>query len=354
MENPHLRKIQTTLLLSLLALSATAIIAPSVAATSPSCVSAGSTGLTAKVVLTSGQMLSGTVDATGCDVGIFVGPGTTGVVISGATVTGANDHGIFVQDSSHIKIVDSVVTGNQVSTHGDCTPGQPPTTGCIAEDKAIELVGTSHSSIIGNTVSYNMGSPGGGIGVSDDGSWDPGAPFGNPGNLSPSNFNMIADNAVTHNMADCQIVVSSYDPGAGVSHNTLMNNTISVGVTGIVVAADTPGTIATYNLVIGNSITDEFIPGIIIHSNAPGDIVSHNSVTNNILSNNGPDSEVGDLSNTGIVLVGAFAPVTHSVVNHNTISNEGTGIWACNTVRTPMNGNAFSSVDTPISSAPTC
>ena len=90
-------------------------LAPVVAAT---CSPAGSTGLTAAMVVTSGQRVHGiTVDASGCDVGIFVGPGTTGVMIDGVTVTGANDHGIFVQNAEHITIKDSTVMGNGVAPH---------------------------------------------------------------------------------------------------------------------------------------------------------------------------------------------------------------------------------------------
>src|ERR1035441_6148255 len=82
------------------------------------CLPAGNTGLTAKVILTSNQQLTGTkIDATGCDIGIYVGPGTEKVVIRGVTVTGANEHGIFVQDASHVTIQYSVVTGNGVAGH---------------------------------------------------------------------------------------------------------------------------------------------------------------------------------------------------------------------------------------------
>lgn len=322
------------------------------------CQNAGTTGLTALVIATPGETISGqTINAAGCDVAIYVGPGSNHVTISGNYVTGANDHGIFVQDANFVTISHNTVTGNQLSTHPDCTPGAPPTTGCIAEDKAVELVGSSHSLIIGNNVSYNMGSPGGGIGISDDGFWDPGAPFGHAGTASPANYNTIADNLVMFNVADCQIVVSAYTQGEGVSHNMVKDNTITVGVTGIVIAADSPNTTATYNSVMGNTISNEFIPGIIIHSNTPGDVVSHNSVIGNTLSNNGADSEIATNDGpTGIILIGAVTPVTHSVVNHNTIENEQYGIWSCNTLNSPMRGNSFSSVsvDTPIHTQDSC
>lgn len=344
----------STILVSLLAFSFLTILATPVRAADSSCTTAGSTGLTAAVVATNGQKITGTIDATGCDVGVYVGPGTTHVTITKATISGANDHGIFVQDAKYIWITNNVVTGNQVNPHPDCPAGAPPSTGCIAEDKAVELAGTSFSILEGNTVSYNNGSPGGGIGIADDGAWDPGAPFGNPGNPNPGNYNLVSNNNVNHNLADCQIVVAAYNAGEGVSHNIVSGNTIAFGVTGIVVAADSPSTSATYNLVFHNTVSSEFIPGIIIHSNTPGDVVSYNDVIGNTLSNNGPDGEVGDSSNTGILLAGQVTPVTHSVVSLNKISSEDVGIWVCNAVASPMLGNHFKGVSTPISTMASC
>ena len=52
---------------------------------------AGSTGLTARIVATSGQTISGKVDATGCDIGIYIGPGITNVKVKDATISGANE-----------------------------------------------------------------------------------------------------------------------------------------------------------------------------------------------------------------------------------------------------------------------
>jgi nitrous oxidase accessory protein NosD len=119
------------------------------------CVPAGTTGLTTAVILTSNQQLTGTtVNATGCDVGIFVAPKSDKVLISGVTVTGANEHGIFVQDSSRVTIQYSVVTGNGVAGHA-CPPSGTAPPECIAEDKAVELVGTSDSVVSQNVVSHN-------------------------------------------------------------------------------------------------------------------------------------------------------------------------------------------------------
>ena len=323
-----------------------------------------SIGMNASIVATTGETISGmNINAAPCDIGIYVGPGVSHVTITGNYITGANDHGILVENAMFTTISHNTVTGNQLHPAPDCTPGVvPPPTGCIAENKAVQLIGSSHSMIIGNNISFNMGSPGGGIGISDNGAFDPGVPFPHPGTASPADYNTIADNLVMFNLADCQIVVSAYNPGEGVSHNTVEANTINVGVTGIVVAADSPNTTATYNRVMNNYIANEFIPGIIIHSNTPGDVVSHNSIIGNTLSNNGADPEVqgpGDM--TGIILIGAVEPVTFSIVIHNHIMNEnsslsgqGYGIWSCNTLMSPMHANSFINLTTPIHTQAAC
>ena len=119
------------------------------------CLPAGNTGLTTERIVTSnGQLTRTKVDATGCDIGVYIGPGTERVLISGVTVTGANEHGILVQDASRITIQYSVVTGNGVASH-TCPAEGPPPTGCIAENKGIELVGTSDSVVTHNLVSQN-------------------------------------------------------------------------------------------------------------------------------------------------------------------------------------------------------
>ncbi len=115
---------------------------------------AGTTGLSAaKIVSTSTATLTGTtITAEGCDVGIYVAPTTSSVIIKGVTVTGANDHGIFVQDASHITIETSKVEGN----------GLAPTPS-INENKAIELVGTSNAMVVHDTVTGNVGGGVGGV-----------------------------------------------------------------------------------------------------------------------------------------------------------------------------------------------
>ncbi|MGH2513319.1 MAG: hypothetical protein ACRDGQ_11590, partial [Candidatus Limnocylindrales bacterium] len=64
------------------------LIPATVLATTPGCHPAGDTGLDAAVVLRSGAHVRGLhVDATGCDIGIFIGPGSTGTMVTASTVT---------------------------------------------------------------------------------------------------------------------------------------------------------------------------------------------------------------------------------------------------------------------------
>lgn len=305
------------------------------------CLPAGSTGLTAYMIATPGQTISGqTIDATGCDIGIYVPSTATGVTITGSTITGANDHGIFVQDvSTGVTITDNMVTGNGGPGTHACSAISPP---CINEDKGIELVGTSNSLISGNTVQYNMAD--GGIGVADDGAIDPGAP--NPGVPNAGNNNVIENNIVTDNAFGCGIVVASYNAGEGVSGNIVQDNTVTVTspppppyVGGVVLADDTPGTSTTpevsmNNQIIDNTITGGLIPGIIVHANAQYDQVINTLVQGNILSNNGFEGGQDAASPVGINIVAevpGLATITGTNVLNNNVTNDYYGVWYCNT-----------------------
>lgn len=304
------------------------------------------TGLTAAVVATSNQVITGTVNATGFDIGVYVGPGVTGVIIRNALIFGANDHGIFVEDTSGIIVKDSTITGNGVSPHGG-----------LPEDKAILLAGTSNSLIKNNNVSLNVGD--GGISITDDGPFDPGAP--NPGSPNPGTGNVIMGNLVKDNLFGCGIVVAAYNPGEGVANNLIKDNTVignSPGpnplyIGGIVVAADTPFTTVTNNIVLNNTVTGGWIPGIIVHSNAPGDMVSGTVILGNTLSSNGGfrPSEPNDAqAPTGINIVAEVAPgapnppvLTRTLVIGNSVTNDYYGVWHLNDADTKiirLQGNA--------------
>jgi parallel beta-helix repeat protein len=282
----------------------------------PVCVSAGTTGLTAKVVALSGAVITGTIDATGCDVGVYAGPGANNVTVNQATVSNANDHGIFFQD-----VTDSIIENSTVSNNG-LSP-----TDNIAENKGLQLVGTVNVTVKNNTVSGNMAD--GGIAINDDGPMDPGAP--NAGNLKAATNNTIQGNMVTGNTGGCGIVLSAYNPGAGVSSNVVFGNkVINNQSVPVVVAADAPNTTANLNLILLNTITDNDGPGVVVHSNAPGDSVWRTTIAGNTISGNaslGPETQTQD---TGIAILGEVEPVTQTFVVLNKITNEYFGIFTLN------------------------
>ncbi|MGH2511395.1 MAG: right-handed parallel beta-helix repeat-containing protein, partial [Candidatus Limnocylindrales bacterium] len=302
------------------------LLVPATALAATGCHAAGDTGLDAAVVLRSGAHVRGLhVDATGCDIGIFIGPGSTGTTVTGSTVTGANDHGIFVENASRVTLAQNLVEGN----------GIHPTAG-IAENKAIQLTGTSNSIVRGNRVMNNVAD--GGIGVSDNGPLDPAAPQGSK-SLHRGSGNLIVDNVVEGNTTGCGIVVAAYNPGAGVWNNWVVGNTIGgqVGtgiVGGIVVAADPPATAAGGNRIIANTVTNSLIPGIIVHSNAPGDSVSDTLVAANRLSNDGWARTDGPAAKVAIIVAGPTfpAPVPQArisgtwVVGNQIASNQDIGV----------------------------
>ncbi len=305
-------------------------------AAGPSCTPAGATGLTAAVVASPDQTIRGVIDGTGCDLGVYVGPGVSDVLISGATITGAYDHGILIQDTSDVTVENSRITGNGVSP----TPG-------VIQNKAIALVGTSDSVVRGNIVTGNLAD--GGIAVLDDGPIDPGAP--GPGSPRPATGNTIVGNDITGNMVGCGIVLAAFNVGEGVDHNLVARNSVSHNPAGIIVAADTPGTSATHNWVFLNTITDNFLPGVIIHSNAPGDTVAGTVVLGNRISGNGFDPEVGLTDPTkgaGIIVVGAVAPVTDTRIVANRITSEYYGVWESNTTNTRVVSLGLNKATVPV------
>ncbi|MDH2901787.1 MAG: right-handed parallel beta-helix repeat-containing protein [archaeon] len=333
------------------------------AASTTHCQPAGTTGLTALIVAKPHQTISGNVNAKGCDIGVYVGPGVGGVVIKYATITGANDHGILAQNTWNLAVKYDLVTGNGLAPHTCPPPPTPPSGPCIAEDKAVQLVGTINSQVIHNSVKLNFAD--GGIGVADDGTIDPGAL--NPGPAHAGDGNLIAYNYVSDNAFGCGIVIAAYNAGEGVAHNVVLKNVIHGSslkdfanshkpyVGGIVVAADTPGTSAYGNSVIGNMIKESLIPGIVVHSNAPGDHVVGTLLLNNKITNNGVEAPPNDPTlPTGIEVVAEvphLAVLRDTWVIGNTVTSDHYGVWTCNSLNThiiDIDGNAM----VPIASCP--
>jgi parallel beta-helix repeat protein len=276
-------------------------------------------GFTAAVVAVSGQRITGVINAAGSDVGIYIGPGVHNVTVWGATVSGANDEGILVQDASNVTIEGSTVSGNAV--------GVDPSLG-LTEVKGIVLAGTRNCLVWNNTIANNQH---GGISLLDDG---PSVVFA-PTSISPSPVagtgNLIIGNRILNNLGDCGIVISAKNPGGGVSYNVAalntVSDTVSGGVGGIIVAGGAFGPVTlTDNVIEGNMVSGGLLAGIMIHAFGPG-VITGTQLIGNQLTNNG----AGELSlnTTGIEIyaVPHVGTISGTKVFGNTISGDYYGVW---------------------------
>jgi len=310
----------------------------------PSCKPVATTGLTAMVVTGTANLTGTTIEATGCDVGIYVPPGSATITISGVTVSGAKDEGILVQNSRSITVKDSTVTGNGV----DPTPA-------IAFDNALELVGTSYSTVLTNTVTGNFA---GGIGVADDGPTNPGGP--KPSTLSPANDDTVSGNKITQVYGGCSIVYSSRNPGAGITggsitHNILTGDPGHFGPHGpvlgnIVVATAGFGATLSGVTVTGNTVTGAGLPGIIVHADAPKSTVSKVTVKNNTLNGDDWLTTDGPPVPAGIVLASSPIPppispvVSTTSISANKVSGEFYDVWSSGAKGNTIGTNTFTTV----------
>jgi Right handed beta helix region len=339
------KKRTLTRLLGAAALGSSALTVGGVAATTLftqsasaiGCVPAGSTGLTASEVVTGGTISSTSIDATGCDIGIYVSPtAASGVIIGGpsasdgVTVSGANDTGIFVDQASTVTIENDTVQNNGVA------PGKG-----IASFGGILIAGASHAIVTSNTVTGNGG---GGIFVNDNGPVNPGAPSAGGNAPVNSDSDTVSDNTISGNYGSCAIVYATHNSGGQITNGVITGNTITghIGVFkstgpdlgGIVVAAASPGATVSNTQVSGNSISGSFEGGIIVHAHAPNDVVTGTSITQNTVgpannwgSTNGPPTTAGIILGVD-QLPPAIAPtIKQTTVGGNTIFGQFYGLW---------------------------
>jgi hypothetical protein len=330
--------------------------------------------LTAFMLASSHQTISRMdINAAGCDVGIYVGPGTHDVTINRVSVTGANDHGIFVQDARGIVVANSYVSGTGVAPHTCETPTSPPP--CVHENKAIELVGTTYSIVWHNVVTDN--SADGGIGVADDG---PASVGGDPGALNdsattghPSAHDEVVGNIIVDNNNGCGIVVAGYDAGVGVRNIWVVDNTVigsapsgapNSGPYGgpgsyygqIVVAGDGPYTNVTNVHVVHNKVIGSLLPGVVVHANVFGDKINNTEIRGNLIADNGyyppffgppgdTNAPLADSVSNGLSIVaevGVQPPnmpdpiVTHTEIESNTVLGDNNGVWLCGSDHTEI------------------
>lgn len=322
---------------------ATASLAAASAVAAPTAFAAGPlpNGFTAKVVAHSGQTIRGPVDATGYDLGIYVGPGVHDVRVLGARVTGANDQGILVQDAHDVLIKNSTVEGNALNHAPQ-----------LEEVKGIVLTGTRNVIVAGNTVDGNGD---GGIGVYDDGpnSSSTNAPIAIDQHAVPSAGNVVYGNTVKDNLNGCGIVVSGKNPGGGVTDNVVAFNTVlgfdpaagdtTPGVGGIVVAGGEFGAVrVTRTVVLHNTVTGGFIPGISLHASSPA-VLSGTFLLDNVLSHNG-----GHPESHGIEIATKDGTITGTRVLHDTVVDDYYGVFHVGDIHTTISGLKTSGVTQPV------
>lgn len=65
--------------------------------------------MTAEVVASADDTITGTVDALGCDIGVYVGPGADNVEVDGATVVDASDFGVYNDGASFVNVTHATI-----------------------------------------------------------------------------------------------------------------------------------------------------------------------------------------------------------------------------------------------------
>jgi hypothetical protein len=312
-----------------------------------SCLSnVGGSGLSAAVVAKSGQTIAHkTIDAAGCDIGIYVGPGVSGVTIDAVKVTGASFQGILAEKTSHLKVEHSILTGNGFKTIDKSAPKLPSGVhSLVSQSFAISLFGVSDAMVMDNKV-YNNGR--GGIGVMDNGPNNPGTiTQDHSAPVVGSANDMISGNKVWKNYNGCGIVLATQNVGGTLSnmvvtgnviHGTGISRTNGPDIGGLVVAADLPNSTVSNVTVSHNRVTGSFEGGLIVNAEAPGSSTQNVRVVDNLAAKN----NIGHLeapNTAGIIIFAATAaklpPKTNqaenigTVVSGNTESGQVYRIWS--------------------------
>ena len=257
-----------------------------------------------------------TIDATGKDNGVLVGPGASGARVQYLRVVNAIGEGILATQVNNVQLFFNHVEHNDrgvtvPNSYPECQ-GQGQVPGDCGE--GLHLQATTNSVAAGNDVSDNAG----GILVSDD--------------MAASHGNVVAYNKVLHNAPDCGITVPAHNPAGGVYDNTIaMNWVAGNGEGGVLIAAGVPGSAAHDNRVINNELDHNGFAGVTLHAHAPGQNLDNNVIQGNlILTNNvGGDDDAQVFDTTG-VLIFSGAPSVHvngTVIRNNIIRNDHFGIW---------------------------
>ncbi|HEY4853761.1 MAG TPA: right-handed parallel beta-helix repeat-containing protein, partial [Streptosporangiaceae bacterium] len=289
------------------------------------------------------------------------------VTITGFKVKNAQGEGILAAGLGGT-ITGINVSGNAV-VHNDLGGGVPPKSPyfqCAAQGQVpgdcgegVHFAGgVAYSTIRGNYIANNSG----GILLSDD--------------VGPTHNNLIADNIVTGNTADCGITVPGHNPMAlnakgkpqpqvaGVYKNVIKNNVVTNnGVkgqgAGVLFANAGPGTASYDNLVQGNYIAGNGLSGVTMHAHTiakgqfedlNGNVIVSNAIGKNNLDGDTLDGPpVTDPHTTGVLVFSGGTRVW-VVIAHNHIFNNYIGIWLSKVVKAVgLRTNVFIHVTTRVS-----
>ncbi len=257
-----------------------------------------------------------TIDATGKDNGVLIGPGASGSRVGWLRVVNATGEGILATQVDHVVVLFNHVEHNDrgatvPSTYDECQ-GQGQIPGDCGE--GLHLQATTYSAAIGNDVADNAG----GILLSDD--------------MAASHDNLIAYNRVTDNKPDCGITVPAHNPAGGVYDNTIaMNLVTSNGEDGVLIAAGVPGSTAHGNRVVNNVLEGNGFAGVTLHAHAPGQNLDGTVIEGNTIKTNnvGGDGDAQVFQTTG-VLIFSGDPSVHingTVIRNNVIRDNHFGVW---------------------------
>ena len=257
-----------------------------------------------------------TIDASGKDNGILIGPGASGSRVGWFRVVHAVGEGILATQVDGVWLLFNHVEHNDQGVTTPNTYFECQAQGEIPGDcgEGLHLQATTNSFAVGNDVSDNAG----GILVSDD--------------MAASHGNLVAFNKVEDNKPDCGITVPAHNPTAGVYDNTFAANWVTGnGEGGVLIAAGVPGSAAHDNRVLHNYLAGNGFAGVTLHAHAPGQNLDNNVIEGNIIKTNnvGGDDDAGVFDTTGVLIFSGDPSVTvnGTVIRSNVIQDNHFGIW---------------------------
>lgn len=290
------------------------------------------------------------------------------VTLTGFTITNAQGEGALAAGLGGT-VRQILISRNNV-VHNDLGGGVPPRSpyflcapaGPVPGDcgEGVHFAGNiADSAIRGNRIADNSG----GVLMTDD--------------VGPTHNNVVADNVVTGNAADCGITVPGHNSkalsAAGVrqpavagvydnliSHNVVTNNGVKGEGAGVLFANAGPGTASYDNRVVGNFIAGNGLPGVTMHAHTigpgqfedlNGNVIVSNTIGRNNLDGDTLDGPPGpaDKQTTGVLVFSGGTAVAVTVAR-NFISDNSIGIWLSKPVTASgLKTNKFHNVTTPIS-----